>query len=189
MAAPVVAEVAAQQVAQQKLQEEATQPKQGPSKFDNVLTDKTEATRGVQGVEEAQRTQQVHASNEVQKTQQVQASSETMKATDGVRPESVEYKKIGAIQVQALESAMKTQDARPESKVVGGMVEMLGDIEKGQGMMNQLMNLATSGKELSNSELLGLQAGMYKYTQELDLTSKVVEKATTGLKDTLKTQV
>ena len=34
-----------------------------------------------------------------------------------------------------------------------------------------------------------MQAGMYKYTQELDLVSKVVEKATSGLKDTLKTQV
>ena len=30
---------------------------------------------------------------------------------------------------------------------------------------------------------------MFKYTQELALTGKVVEKATTGLKDTLKTQV
>ena len=40
-----------------------------------------------------------------------------------------------------------------------------------------------------SSELLSLQAGMYKYSQELDLTSKIVEKATSGLKDTLKTQV
>ena len=46
-----------------------------------------------------------------------------------------------------------------------------------------------SGKNFSNSELLSLQAGMYKYSQELELTSKVVEKATSGLKDTLKTQV
>jgi hypothetical protein len=30
---------------------------------------------------------------------------------------------------------------------------------------------------------------MHKYTLELDLTSKVVEKATGGLKETLKTQV
>jgi hypothetical protein len=42
---------------------------------------------------------------------------------------------------------------------------------------------------MSNSEMLSLQAGMYKYTQELELTGKVVEKATSGLKDTLKTQV
>jgi len=30
---------------------------------------------------------------------------------------------------------------------------------------------------------------MYKYTLELDLTSKVVEKATSGIKDVVKTQV
>jgi hypothetical protein len=46
-----------------------------------------------------------------------------------------------------------------------------------------------SGKNFSNGELLSLQASMYKYTQELDLTSKVVEKATSGLKDVVKTQV
>jgi hypothetical protein len=46
-----------------------------------------------------------------------------------------------------------------------------------------------TGKNFSNSELIALQAGMYKYTQELELTGKVVEKATSGLKDTLKTQV
>jgi hypothetical protein len=30
---------------------------------------------------------------------------------------------------------------------------------------------------------------MYRYTQELDLVGKVVEKATTGFKDVVKTQV
>ena len=46
-----------------------------------------------------------------------------------------------------------------------------------------------SGKPFSNAELLSLQASMYRYTQELDLVGKVVEKATTGLKDVVKTQV
>ena len=37
--------------------------------------------------------------------------------------------------------------------------------------------------------LLGLQAKVSQYSLELDLTGKVVEKATNGLKDTLRTQV
>ena len=39
------------------------------------------------------------------------------------------------------------------------------------------------------SELLAVQAGVYKFSQELELTSKVVEKATSGVKQTLQTQV
>ena len=65
----------------------------------------------------------------------------------------------------------------------------MGNMEKGQASLDKLINGAASGKTFSNAELLSLQAGMYKYSQELDLTSKVVEKATSGLKDTLKTQV
>ena len=66
---------------------------------------------------------------------------------------------------------------------------VVGELEKGQVNMEKLIQAGASGKNFSNAELLSLQAGMYKYTQELDLTSKVVEKATSGLKDTLKTQV
>jgi hypothetical protein len=62
-------------------------------------------------------------------------------------------------------------------------------MEQNQQSIDKLINGGMSGKTFTNQEMLSLQAGMYKYSQELDLTSKVVEKATTGLKDTLKTQV
>jgi exonuclease VII small subunit len=69
------------------------------------------------------------------------------------------------------------------------MSQVVSSLEKGQLNLEKLISQGASGKQFSNSELLSLQASMYKYTQELDLTSKVVEKATSGLKDTLKTQV
>ncbi len=74
-------------------------------------------------------------------------------------------------------------------KSTHALASMLADMEKGQGVMDKLIKSGISGKSFSQSELLSLQAGMYKYTQELELTGKVVEKATSGLKDTLKTQV
>ncbi|MBL8916494.1 MAG: ATP-dependent helicase HrpB [Archangium sp.] len=69
------------------------------------------------------------------------------------------------------------------------MMNMMSNLEKGGANIDKLINGNLSGKTMSNQELLQMQAGMYKYTQELDLCSKVVEKATSGLKDTLKTQV
>ncbi len=72
----------------------------------------------------------------------------------------------------------------------GSMVmSMMSSLEKGQVNIDKLINGGLSGKSMSNQDLLQMQAGMYKYTQELDLCSKVVEKATSGLKDTLKTNV
>lgn len=69
------------------------------------------------------------------------------------------------------------------------LTQLVEELEKGQVKLDKLIEMGSKGKEFSNTELLALQAGMYKYSQELDLTSKVVEKATNGLKDTLKTQV
>ncbi len=69
------------------------------------------------------------------------------------------------------------------------MTKMVDDLERGQGVMEQILSEGLTGKEFSSSELIALQAGIYRYSQELELTGKVVEKATTGLKDTLRTQV
>ena len=82
--------------------------------------------------------------------------------------------------------AQKTEVSKSSSM----MSSMMANLEKGQAHIDKLINGGISGgKAMSNQELLSMQAGMYKYTQELDLVSKVVEKATSGLKDTLKTQV
>lgn len=75
------------------------------------------------------------------------------------------------------------------NRLTVGIQKMIQDLEKGEGALDKLINGSLRGKSFSQTELLGLQASMYKYSQELDLTGKVVEKATNGLKDTLKTQV
>lgn len=71
----------------------------------------------------------------------------------------------------------------------GKWADMLGDIIGGQDKMNGIMKMALSGRQFSPPELLALQAGVYRFSQELELTSKVIEKATSGIKQTMNTQV
>ena len=54
---------------------------------------------------------------------------------------------------------------------------------------NQAVKPQNATKSFTPTELLAVQAGVYKFSQELELTSKVVEKATDGVKQTLQTQV
>ena len=75
---------------------------------------------------------------------------------------------------------------KDEQSRLGKMVE---NLIAGQDKMTKIMNMALSGRQFSPSELLAMQAGVYRFSQELDLTSKVVEKATGGIKQTLNTQV
>jgi len=86
--------------------------------------------------------------------------------------------------VHQVESVGRTE--RPTMNMVSRVVS---ELEQGQLRLDKLIGAGVSGKQFSNAELLSLQASMYKYTLELDLTSKVVEKATSGLKDVVKTQV
>ena len=79
--------------------------------------------------------------------------------------------------------------AKPERPTLNLVSHVVSELEQGQQRLDTLIGAGMSGKEFSNAELLSLQASMYKYTLELDLTSKVVEKATSGLKDVVKTQV
>jgi hypothetical protein len=63
------------------------------------------------------------------------------------------------------------------------------ELMAGQNKMEDLMKVAMSGAKLNNQEMLGIQAGVYMFSQQMELTSKVIEKATSGIKQTLNTQL
>ena len=83
------------------------------------------------------------------------------------------------------EKASKTNEIQQTDKIT----TLFQGVVEGQGKLDSIIKLATSGKPFSPTELLAIQAGVYKFSQELELTSKVVEKATDGIKQTLQTQV
>ncbi|RYZ38005.1 MAG: ATP-dependent helicase HrpB, partial [Myxococcaceae bacterium] len=62
-------------------------------------------------------------------------------------------------------------------------------VGQAQQRLDHILKLAESGRTFSPSELLALQAHVYRASQELDLAGKVVEKATGGVKQVLQTQV
>lgn len=147
------------------------------------MAQKAQAAQAPAQVQNVQAAQHVQQTQNVQKTQAAQKVDHTRHVEQANRTDHVQNK---ALHVSA-ERAAPVDASRPAA--ASHLTGLLSDIEKGQGLMDKLINGGLSGKSFSNSELLALQAGMYKYTQELELTGKVVEKATTGLKDTLKTQV
>lgn len=171
MASPL-AGISAAQIAQQKLPEQATQQanKHGPSKFDQAMKaqgpDKAQGVQATQQVQHADKARQIEQAGKIDKASLNKVSNKlTAKGLDPV--------------------AQKTE----VSKGTGLLKGLVANMEKGQASIDKLINGGLNGANFSNTEMLAMQAGMYKYTQELELTGKVVEKATSGLKDTLKTQV
>lgn len=175
MAVPVG--VSATQIAQQKGQEQTANQvaKQGQSKFDQTLANKASPTQGPQAPQ---------AASEVQRVDQATKVSQVSEA------QKAQLNKVNVNNGSSSTSSTVTSNAVEGSgRAMTVMTGMLTSMEKGQGMLDKLISGGLKGAKFSNTELLSLQAGMYKYTQELDLTGKVVDKATQALKDTLKTQV
>ena len=80
---------------------------------------------------------------------------------------------------------------RSPSKLVSekAAAQAIDHLRASQSRMDRVLSLAQSGKSFSPAELLALQTQMYRASQELDLASRMVEKATGGVKQVLQTQV
>jgi hypothetical protein len=132
----------------------------------------------------------VMAQQGVQNPQQVNPAmdpskvNETQKAADVLR--TAQSQQVGGVD-KSLQ--VKTVEGVKETGHGGGLKAVLNQVVDGQNKLDQIIKMATSGKVYGNQELLAVQAAVYKFSQELDLTSKVVEKATSGVKQTMQTQV
>lgn len=149
-----------QQQAQQQTQKTGMQQGGMENKFDKLMT------------------QQV---NQPQQVQDVHKATEPTKAMDTLR----------AAKAQNVDPSLgvKPLEAVQDPKKAGGVKRLMAGVMDGQNQLDQIISKASSGKQFSNQELLAMQASVYKFSQELELTSKVVEKATSGIKQTMQTQV
>jgi hypothetical protein len=77
----------------------------------------------------------------------------------------------------------KTPSASGEPSAFARVLRGLGrEINSGESMMRGALGASTSGRDLSPGELLALQAGVYRYSEAVDLAAKLVDRATSGVK-------
>jgi hypothetical protein len=61
-------------------------------------------------------------------------------------------------------------------------------IGRGERLIDQAVRAARRGHVFGHAELLALQAGVYRHSQELDLASKLVDKGTSAVRNVLSSQ-
>ena len=174
MAGPMAGVNQATQVAQQQMQKPDAAPKTGASKFDQAMAQKVDQAQAANQLSQVQQTQQASA---VQKTSHVDQVQKAGKTTEADKARAVKFN----------DPVTKKEGTE---KVGSNIESMLTKMEGRNAEMDKFVNQAVNGKiKLNQQQLLGLQAKVAQYSLELDLTGKVVDKATNGLKDTLRTQV
>jgi len=143
--------------------------------------------------------------NQMQQMEQQQQTQEPSKFKDSMNSTQVNTQKMSTQHVNKANNpvevlkTVKAQKSKTASDAVrvqeskgakkSGMNRIVGDLVNGQNKLEDIMKLAMSGKSFSPQQMLALQAGVYKFSQELELTSKVIEKATGSIKQTMNTQI
>jgi hypothetical protein len=59
-------------------------------------------------------------------------------------------------------------------------------VERGEGLVRRALSVQSGA--LGPAELIALQAGVYRYTEAVDLTARLVDHATGALKTVLQSQ-
>jgi hypothetical protein len=88
----------------------------------------------------------------------------------------------------AARAARPRQPAREETlspfaKVLKGLGR---EVDRGESMVHRA--LGAHDGQMGNVELLALQAGVYRYSEAVDLSAKLVDRAASGIKTVLQGQ-
>jgi hypothetical protein len=78
-------------------------------------------------------------------------------------------------------SAASSPPSEPFSRVLARVGH---EVDRGE----RLVGAAIHGGKRDPTELLALQAGIYRYTEVVDLATKVIDRATSAVKTTLQSQ-
>lgn len=67
-------------------------------------------------------------------------------------------------------------------------VEIFRELDRGEEFMDKVIKRALNGADFSPKELIAIQAGIYNYTQKLELFSKLVDRAASCIRQVLSSQ-
>ena len=69
------------------------------------------------------------------------------------------------------------------------LVSSLGkEVQRGEEVVRDAVAATKAGRDLGATELLALQAGVYRYSEVVDLAAKLVDRASTDVKTVIQRQ-
>ncbi len=69
------------------------------------------------------------------------------------------------------------------------MLESVGrEVRHGESVMRSAVDASHAGSSLDPADLIALQAGVYRYSETVDLASRLIDRATAAVKTVLQSQ-
>jgi hypothetical protein len=83
-------------------------------------------------------------------------------------------------------AALPMAPAAPHPSVLGDVGrQLLARVARGERSVEAMVHQGLSGRAFTPADLLAMQAQVYRYAQELELVSKLVDRATSTVKTVL----
>lgn len=92
-----------------------------------------------------------------------------------------------AEKVDAIESVQGTDQT--EGPAATRLQDFLDGLRTDETKLEKMMDKSLSGADMSNQELLEMQSLIYAYSQKVEMASKAVSNAASGMKQIMNTQV
>ncbi len=163
--------------------------KGGPSRFDNIMS---QMKKGQPPAE----ARQVGASSQVTQTRQlasVKATEQTVKSRAlSLGSPMPQIRTIAAHDISSKSQPVFDRQLAEEGKstgMSGHFYELIRGLNEDQLKIDQIMEFSLTNANLSTNELLALQAGAYRFTQEMEIASRMMEQALKGVNQTMNTQL
>jgi hypothetical protein len=86
---------------------------------------------------------------------------------------------------QLAPKAEAEEEPSPFARVLRGLGR---EIDRGEQTMRRAIGSGSGGVDLGPAALLALQAGVYRYSEAVDLAAKLVDRASSGVKTVLQGQ-
>jgi hypothetical protein len=102
-----------------------------------------------------------------------------------VAPKPVVAGRPGRVEAGQVRAGARVDSAAKPSSAV----RVVDQLTAAQQRLDKILAMAESGRSFTPAELIGMQARVSQASQQLDLAGKVVDKATSGMKQILQTQV
>jgi hypothetical protein len=100
-------------------------------------------------------------------------------------PSSMTEKTAAGTERRTPERPKGTDGPSPFARILHGLGR---EVDRGEKLVQRALGGAAGGQELGSLELLALQAGVYRYSEAVDLSAKLVDRATSGVKTVLQGQ-
>jgi len=132
------------------------------------------------------------ASQMTEQVTQISQDPEAMGGGGAAKSASFEdvFSQVQAREVEQVAPAEKVAEvSKAEGPASTRLRDFVDGVQSDETTLDKMMSKSMSGAEMSPQELLQMQALIYNYSQKIELATKAVSNAGSGMKQIMNTQV